>query len=471
MMKKVNLFIEKYHMLTGGDRVIAGISGGADSVCLLFVLLELRKTIGIEVIAVHVNHGIRGAAADSDEWFVQELCRQQQVKCVCYHENVELIAKKRKQSVEETGRIVRREAFDETCKLYHGTKIATAHHQNDNAETLLLNLARGTGLKGMGGIRPVNGCVIRPLLCLNRSEIETYVDTLGCGFCHDETNDENEYIRNRLRHLVIPVLEKQVNLQAVRHMNEAMEQICKMHEYIEQQTDEAYRNCVSVAQDKSILINAESYKKVPDFLQGVLIKRCLAKSAEAERDIQKVHVESIARLFDRQSGKSIDLPYGVKALRDYEGVLLKKQSEPISRSFLPKELIVPGVTKIPELNLCISSRIIEKTDEFSLEEVPQKAYTKWFDYDIMKNNLTIRTRQSKDSIIIDKAGRKQKIKSYFINQKVPPEIREVLPLIADAGQIVWIVGYRMSSAYQITGQTHRILEIKVTEEKSNVRTD
>jgi tRNA(Ile)-lysidine synthase len=465
MMKKVNLFIEKYHMLTGEDRVIAGISGGADSVCLLFVLLELRKTMGIEVIAVHVNHGIRGDAADADERFVQELCKQHRVECVCYHENVELIAKKRKQSVEETGRIVRREAFDDVCKLYHGSRIATAHHQNDNAETLLMNLARGTGLKGLGGIQPVNGCVIRPLLCLNRCEIESYVNMLGCGFCHDETNDENEYIRNRLRHLVIPVLEKQVNLQAVRHMNEAMEQIRKMQRYIDHQTDEAYSNCVTETKEKGVHINAEAYRRLPEFLQGMLVRKCLVNAAEAERDIQKVHIEGVEELFGRHSGRSLDLPYGVKAVRDYEGVMLTKQRERADRSFSPKELIVPGITKIPELNLSICCKIMENTNEFSLEEVPQKAYTKWFDYDIMKNNLTIRTRKSKDSIIIDKAGRKQKIKSYFINQKVPPKVREELPLIADAGQIVWIVGYRMSSAYQITGQTRRILEIKVTEEK------
>ncbi|GKH34893.1 tRNA lysidine(34) synthetase TilS [Muricomes sp. OA1] len=470
-MEKVLGFIERYQMIVSGDKIVAGISGGADSVCLLFVLLELREKMGIEIVAVHVNHGLRGENAKRDEVFVQELCRKQDVKCVVYHENVESISKKRKQSVEEAGRVVRREAFERTLLACGGTKIAMAHHQNDNAETLLMNLARGTGLKGLGGIQPVAGNIIRPLLCLNRREIERFVEEIGCGFCQDETNEEDDYTRNRLRHQVIPVLEEQVNAQAVRHMNEAMEQIRGLQDYMEMQTEQACQNCVAKQKDGSLCIYEAGYRKLHRVLQGLLIRRCLSRASGAERDITMAHVEAVAGLFEKQTGRSRDLPYSVKAVRNYDGVVLKKKTDMQKKGFAPIQLRVPGITRVPELNLTICCSILEKQADFSAKQAPQKTYTKWFDYDIIKGDLIIRPRQGRDSIVIDKDGRSQKIKSYFINEKIPSEERDCVPLIADEKQIIWILGYRMSSACQITVQTHRVLEIKVTEEKSDVRED
>lgn len=469
IMKKVDMFIEKYHMLEHGDRVIAGISGGADSVCLLFVLLEIREKLGIEIISVHVNHGIRGDSAKKDEQFVQALCREYQVEYIVYHENVESIAKKRKQSVEEAGRFVRREAFEKTCFLYGGTKIAMAHHQNDNAETLLMNLARGTGLKGLGGIQPVAGRMIRPLLCLSRKEIEEYVEAIGCGFCQDETNDEDEYTRNRLRHQVVPILEEQVNSQTVRHMNETMGQIRVLQDYMEIQTAEAYRNCVTELHNKAIGIKTEEYEKQHQALKGLLIQRVLSKLAGAERDITSTHVEAISELFYRQTGKSRNLPYGIVASREYDQVVLRKNQGQVVEQWQPNRLNVPGILHIPEANLSICCTIQEKAEDFSIKHVPQKPYTKWFDYDIIKGNLFVRARKSGDSIVIDKAGKRQKLKSYFVNEKIPSADRNLIPLIADDEQIIWILGYRMSSAYQVSEKTRQILEIKVTEGKNDVR--
>ena len=236
-MEKVRAYMEKQHMISAEDHIIAGISGGADSVCLFFVLLDLRDRMGIPFTAVHVNHGLRGEAADRDEEFVRELCGQYGIPLEVFRVDLESISKKRKQSLEECGRNIRRDAFEQVCAKYGGTKIALAHHQNDNAETLLWNLARGTGLAGMGGIRPVNGRYIRPLLCLDRNEIEDLLRQREQGYCTDDTNSDTEYTRNKLRHLVIPVLEKEVNFQAVRHMNEVMEQLREVRDYMELRTD------------------------------------------------------------------------------------------------------------------------------------------------------------------------------------------------------------------------------------------
>lgn len=468
-MKKVEKYIQKYGMITAEDKVIAGISGGADSVCLFYVLLELQKTVNFEFIAVHINHQLRGADADADEHFVQELCEKNGIKLEIFHQDVVSIAKKRKQSFEEAGRIVRREAFEETMRKYGGTKIALAHHQNDNAETLLMNLARGTGLKGLCGIRPVNGIYIRPLLCMTRREIETYLKERGTAYREDATNSDTTYTRNGLRHLVIPVLEDKVNVQAVRHMNEMMEQICELEEYMEMQTDVAWEACVSCEGEKNFLLSEEPFRKYPEVLQKRLVRRCIEKLEGGLKDSGQVHVRQILDLFEKQSGRCVDLPGNIQAKRGYDGVSIQRKQEQLQEEW-KQELVVPGENHFPEKKLTIYCEILEKKEEFFMQNIPQKTYTKWFDYDIIKTSLCVRTKKAGDKIVV-KRGQSQKLKSWFINEKIPAEQRGELLLLADGSQILWVIGHRMSSAYQVTESTQRILQVKITEEKEDGRQD
>lgn len=238
-LEKIENYIRQYHMIEKGDRIVIGVSGGADSVCLLMALCSLQEKLGFQVLVCHVNHELRGEEAAQDEAYVEMLCHKMQVPFFAFHENVELIAKKRKESLEEAGRYVRRQAFEQLCKEQGGTKIATAHHSNDNAETMLLNMARGTGLRGLCGIRPMYGKWIRPLLKLSREEIEQWLKDCDIRYCVDETNQEDEYTRNRIRHHVIPTLEEQVNTRTVEHFVKLSEQAEEIYEYLEKQTDQA----------------------------------------------------------------------------------------------------------------------------------------------------------------------------------------------------------------------------------------
>lgn len=198
MYHKVKAYIEKYHMLDEKDKVIVGVSGGADSICLLFMLIELKKEMGLSVEAVHVHHGLRKETADADAAYVKKVCKELGIELRLFYEDVKSFALHNKMSEEEAGRYVRRRIFKEVLKEAGGTKIALAHHQNDNAETLLWNLCRGCSLKGMGGIAPVDGVFIRPLLCLKREEIESYLVNRGISYCTDETNLEDGHTRNRI---------------------------------------------------------------------------------------------------------------------------------------------------------------------------------------------------------------------------------------------------------------------------------
>lgn len=445
MYQKVKAYVNEHHMLCERDKVIIGVSGGADSICLLFMLLELQKEIDFSLVAVHVNHGIRAESADADEKYVREICEHNEVELFCFHENVKEYAKSTGTTEEEAGRNLRRNIFEKVLLKQNGTKIALAHHKNDNVETFLWNLCRGTGLKGLGGILPVNGVYIRPLLCLKREEIENYLQGNNTIYCIDETNLQDGYTRNRLRNRVIPYLEEQVNAQSVNHIAETIENIRIFNEYIEKEVEKYVRSCVLYENNKCT-INKKEYEKIPEVFRKKLVHECLVQIAGLRKDIEACHIRSVEELIFKQVGKSIDLPYGLRALRIYEGIQLYSHMESAKVDKDAQE-IMPGV-KI---------RVFERTSE--MVTFPENPYTKWFDYDIIKRTVKIRHRESGDYIVIDKRGRTQKLKQYFINEKIPQNIRDQIWLIADGQEIMWIVGYRQSNGYQITEKTTKIMEI------------
>lgn len=459
MLEKVKRYVMKWHMIEKEDRVIVGVSGGADSVCLLFVLSELRKEIPFEITAVHVNHGLRGEAAQADEAYVQKLCDSLGISLYSYFENVELIAKNRKQSTEEAGREVRRFYFAETMKACGANKIALAHHRNDNAETMLFHLARGTGLRGLGGMKPVQGPYIRPFLCVSRAEIEEYLRKKDIFYCVDETNAADDYTRNRIRNHLIPFLEQEVNPAAVAHMGETMQQLQLVQDYMETQAEQAFSDCV-VQKEEVLLIWQDKFFRYHEAIKQLLVKMAISRVSVSEKDIEQIHVQAVLELFEKQVGRQVDLPYQLQAKRVYEGVTIKKKQEVDSEAFQHEiELQVGNQGSISYENQVLHYRIFENGKEN--ENWEQKGGKHWFDCDIIQNGLTVRTRRPGDYITIHPDGRTQKLKSFFINEKVPQEMREQILLLADGNHILWIVGMRTNCIYQVKSKTKHVLEVQV----------
>lgn len=419
----------------------------------------------------HVNHCLRGAAADADEEYVKKLCGELGVECRVFRKEVELIAEKRKQSCEEAGREVRREAFEQMCAENGGTKIATAHHRDDQAETVLLNIARGTGIRGLCGIVPVRDNRIRPLLSLTRDRIESYLRERGIVWRVDATNEEDDYTRNRIRHKVLPVLENEVNDQTVKHLESLSRQAEEICEYLDYSVRQLWKTCVSVRKKDQeqkespieLVIEKESFFQSFPAVRKLLLQKCIGKVRGGQKDLTSAHLQSVSELFDRQVGKQIDLPGGVAAKRTYDGIEIIRQTQ--SRAETGKA--APESDAAGKLEL----RFVENGDILQAEEIPQKSYTKWIDYDIIKCGLCVRTRQSGDYLVIDDQGRRQKLKAWFINEKIPKEERDRMLLVADGSHIVWIPGYRMSRAYKVTEKTKNIVEIKITEEEKDGRND
>ncbi|MCR5210778.1 MAG: tRNA lysidine(34) synthetase TilS [Lachnospiraceae bacterium] len=334
---KVRAYIDELELIPDNASVVMGVSGGADSVCMMTVLHELAKTgCGFRLFAVHVNHNLREEAGD-DEAYVRKLCRDLEIPLMVKSADVKGRSDADGISCEEAGRRLRYEAFDEAAELISAgrfpeskagpadredIRIAVAHTSDDCAETMLLNLWRGTGLKGLCGIPAKRGDVIRPVMCLSREETEGYLDSKGIVYCTDKTNEGDDYTRNRIRHNIIPTASREVNSQAVAHMNVTAAQLTRAWEYIEDQTDAAYNECVRWSDDNETILFADKKKLLSchPYIRMRILHRCMETVAGQARDISFVHLDVLEKLFYKGRGKRLDLPYFITATRVTDGV-------------------------------------------------------------------------------------------------------------------------------------------------------
>ncbi len=462
MINKVKQYIENYKMLEKGDQIIVGVSGGADSVCLFHVLLELRKEYELTLHVIHINHGIRGEEAKRDEEFVRELCKKEEVSFQVVHKDIPLLAKEGRMSVEEAGRKARYEVFNQYFLAYKCNKIAIAHNKNDTAETILFHMFRGSGLSGLTGISPVRDRIIRPLLCLERKEIESYLFERGISYLDDSTNFTLDYTRNKIRLKVLKEAEG-INSKAVSHIAMAGETFRELQEYVEKSVMKAAERILVKGTENEILLQIEELSKEDVVIQKEIVRKAFFMLSESLKDIDAYHITSVLQLIKKQPGRRIDLPYGITAMREYNHIELRTKGKDLSKDLEPRELLIPGVTPLFEEGKSIKASLLNYKKNMI---IPQSICTKWFDYDKIKDTVLIRCRKQGDYLCIDKGGTK-KLKALLIDEKIPRQKRDVLPLLADGSHIMWVIGNRISEAYKVDENTRRILQITITEEEEN----
>lgn len=336
--------IREYDMIGPGMRVMAGVSGGADSVCQLYVLNEYRRTVPFELLAVHVEHGLRGQESLEDARFTQELCRRLGVPCCVEHVDVRAAVRAQGLSEEEAARALRYEAFRKAGARWGADCLAVAHNRGDQAETVLWNLARGSGLRGLCGMRPVRRLtsdgadgiflgqtenlhqedaaamsIIRPLLYTDRKEIEEILRAAGLSWRTDRTNLEPDYTRNRIRLSLLPQMERDLNAQAGLHIAQAAQKLQKLEAYLERQTDAAAERCFREA--GAILYLTPFFEEEP-LIQEELLKRALVMCGGGRglKDVGAVHLDMLMRLAKMDCGRECHLPGGVRAVRE-NGIL------------------------------------------------------------------------------------------------------------------------------------------------------
>ena len=465
--ERVLSYMREKHMIEEKQAILAGVSGGADSVCLLLLLCSLKSRLDLRLFVVHVEHGIRGEESLADARFVRDLCKRLSVPCQVCPVDVPGRAKRLGQSLEEAGRTARYEIFEREARALeerHGRKcrIAVAHNANDNAETMLYHLARGTGIRGLAGIPPVRGRIIRPLLALKREEIEVYLEKKGQKFCRDATNETDLYRRNRIRHRILPVMEE-LNPEAVRHMGRTGEMLGELDAWLQEVADRVLG--AAVEPDG---LRKEPLRKLPEPLRREVLHRWIARIWGENRDISCRHVEALAGLLEAPAGKEVWLPGGRRVVSTYRHLTTAEEDrrEPVvgAVTLSGRQLTEQGTMEMAAGGYRFSFALRRREKN---AEIPRKSYTKWFDYDKIKDDFEIRNRQPEDYLVIDDQGRRKPLNRYFIDEKVPRDRRDALPLLACGHHVIWVPGYRISAYYKVDETTENILEVQVREEEKD----
>ena len=477
MKREVLAYIKQNKMIEKNDVVLAGVSGGSDSMAMLRILKELQPELKFMLRVVHVHHGIRGQEADRDSSFVENICREWQIPCMVYYYDVPKLSRKWKLGEEETGRIVRKEAFQKEISAWNPEtriRIALAHNQEDLAETMIHNLCRGTGLRGLCTMRPVDGEIIRPILCLSREKIADYLKEENISHIQDSTNLSDEYTRNRIRHHILPMLEQQVNIKAAAHMAETAARISQAEEYLTQQSSQVLKDYRT---DNGYYFT-EKFFMEPQIIQTYALQQAMEDLAGRRKDLTAVHFQKVLTLYALQTGRRVSLPYHMEARRDYTGVRLFLQKEDSgtgkpawtgqnrreSADIAAEEKNYRTHAAEMECEIRIPGTVICPLGTFSTEiffyegqKIEEKKYTKWLDYDKIEKNPCIRTRQTGDYMVINSQGNTKKLNRCMIDEKIPSEKRDEIPLIACGKEILWMVGSRMNERYKINPQTRKVL--------------
>lgn len=479
--EKVFSYIREHHMLEPQDSIVAGISGGADSICLLYMLIKLAERMPITLSVVHVNHGIR-IEAEEDLCYVESLCEKHGISFYPYHIDVRKKAEEDSCSEEEAGRNARYQAFSETAELVHANKIAVAHNKNDCSETMLFHLFRGSGVRGLSGISPVRGKIIRPILCLERKEIEAYLEERGISYCHDRTNEEDSYTRNRIRHHILPYADREIVKGCVGHMAETAELFQEVEDYLTQQTETAMTHCVrkenvigTEGEELIYRIVVSEFATYHRAIQKRILYQLVVSLSPQKKDITQVHIRDLHSLFQKEANRDMILPFGIVGQRRYgEVMIMRKKKKGLGEQEKGQDVVFIQET-VKYKDLLTHAQTVSLQDGTKLELTvfsangselcfPQKKYTKFFDYDKIEHDLVIRTRKMGDYLTI--AGQKgqlrhKSVKDYMITEKIPREERDTTVLLAEKEHILWLLPYRMSEYYKVSSETKNILQVKL----------
>ena len=436
IMEKVKKFIKEKNLIKNGEHMIAGVSGGADSVYLLLVLHSLQKEMNLKITVVHVNHMIRKEAVD-DERFVEELCGKLSIPCDIFRIDVKMIAEREKKSLEEAGRKARYDIFFKEMKKYHADKIAIAHHQNDQVETFLYRCVRGTGIVGAGAMKEKNGKLIRPLLCIKKQEIVNYLQKIGQKWMEDASNQDDTFARNQIRNQIIPRLED-INDQAVEHIGLLCDDIQEAASYLDSQINTSYLKCTQRFEN-GVKIDCDILMSENIWIQKQIIKKALEETAGKKKDLERRHIEQLIELSQNGTGKMLSLPYKMKAEKSYQYMIIQKD-QILEDQQTKGELLYEEITDLTNIveNDCI----------------------KIIDYDRIDTGVQLRCRRPGDFFTFGKDQKRKSLSRYFIDEKIPRQLRDKIPLVADGSHIVWITGRRVSEYYKITNVTRRYLKLE-----------
>jgi len=447
--------IKKYDMIKLKDRIIVGLSGGPDSVCLLNLLYSIREIYDIEIIAAHLNHSFRGKESDEDEEFAKAFSEKLGIRFFSKKVNVPEFIEKTGLSPEDAARRVRYDFFFELKKELNADKIAVGHNKNDHEETVLMNIFRGTGTEGLIGIEPKRGCIIRPLIELERREIENYLKENKIPYRIDSTNLKTEYYRNKIRLDLIPYIKQKFCPHFSDSIKRLSEIVALDVSLIEGFIERMYPSVV-IKEKKYIKLDMNNYSEQPLGAKYRILRKALEELVGDIKDIELKHIQALDEFIQQKApGKVIELPKGIRGEKGYKYFYLYSKDQIKDFYYV---LNIPGALFIEELGINITTEVVDKTLEFKPETTPLKVYV---DYGKIKGNLIVRNRKPGDRFYPFGLKFSKKLQDFFVDEKIPSFERNLIPIFENEGRIVWVGGLRLDDRFKVDEYTKKILILKI----------
>jgi tRNA(Ile)-lysidine synthase len=462
LLNKIRKTIDSHCMLASGDKVLVALSGGSDSVALLALLRELSDDLQIQVFAAHLNHLARGEDSYKDAKFVKQLCEDWNIKIYFAEKDVKKEKEKFKRSFQETARILRYEFLHDVLKEIEGDKIALGHTADDQAETVLINLTRGAGLKGISGIPPVRQELIRPLIECQKKELLKYLEDSSIQYCNDLTNESDVYLRNRVRADLIPYLEENFNPNIVNRLSNMSQLIRDDMDLLNNLTQEYFNkicNAKSIGESISLKLNELNLVK-PGLKKRIL----LAAIEFIKGDLRSIEFGHINRLeeFSRKSilGKTLQIPCFIEAVILEESLILRKKRTRDQKELITtlRSIEVPGKTILKDLGLELDCRLVERS---SFDFNRKTGNEEFFDFEKTGNQISCRFFEAGDRFVPLGMQGIKKVKSYFIDEKIPKNERNRIPILTNGkNDIIWIYGHRIGNNFRVREETRQIIAIQ-----------
>ena len=449
MLEKIALnTILNNNLICNNDHIVVGVSGGADSICLLHFLYSIKDRFNLKITAVHINHLMRGEESDLDNKFVVEFCDKLNIPIKVFSFDINKIAKDENLSSEEAGRKYRYIAFNETLKKENATKIAIAHNKDDNAETIIMRFLRGTGIKGLSGIAYKRDNIIRPILDCLRLDIEDYCKRHSLSYRNDSTNSLDIYTRNKIRLNFIPSIKENFNPNIIDTLTNMAKTFNDENNFLDNLSKDYLNKClIEQAKDK-ITLNINILNTLDLVIQKRILRLCFSHFNKELYNISLEHINMVIDILKKQTGKKLNLPNNLYVYKQYDNLIITKTNISSENNLMYNykiDLDKPIYVKEINKNILLSKNIVN---------ISTKGYTILLNYDKIKDSLFIRQRNAGDKIYINNMTKK--IKNIFIDLKIPSNERNLYPILLCNNTIIGILGLCLCNDYKPTNLNNTI---------------
>jgi len=452
--------IEKYNMLAGGDHVVAGVSGGADSVCLLHLLQALKDRLHLRLTVAHLDHMLRGEQSRREAAFVRGIAEGLGIPCVVEQRDVRAYKEQKGLSLQEAAREVRYGFFMDVLRKYGAHKIALGHHADDQAETILMRLLRGASLQGLTGIPPVrDGIIIRPMLAVTRGEIEAYLQGRNISYIRDTSAAEQHYLRNKIRHSLLPLLQKEYNPQIVGVLTGMADTLRQDSDMLEDIVEQAVSGCLVQGRGE-LCCSLDLLKEYSPSLRGRMFRKLICRLKGDTRELSFKHIDALCHLADGQGpSRLVQLPGGWCVRREYDSLIFARCSR-------NKNTYCYSFDTIPE---SLHLEQLGRTIFFSIEDSPPDIHTlstcgsdvALLDYGAAVMPLVVRNWLPGDRFFPLGLGGSKKLQDFFVDNKIPRRKRAGVPVLLFRDKIAWVCGCRIDERFKVRPETGKIIRVRL----------